>query len=505
MDEKLRILIVEDVATDAELIQMELDVATLQYETERVESKEVFKEKLLLHPPDIILSDYSLPKFTALEALQIRNQININIPFILVTGNQTEEIAVECIKNGADDYVLKSSLTRLPSAIQNALQKKKAETAFINAVNDTKAREEKYRNLFENSLVGMFRASSENFEFIELNEKAKNILRIKNPDLISFDTFFDQNEFHRLENCLSECCSGIENFETEITRCDGTKCWISVSATFYKNESVIEGVILDISQTKHSFIELEKANYELDRFTYHASHDLRSPLRSLEGLIQASLEEDNLDELKVFLKMMQKSTVKLENLIDDLLTIARNKKSEAKITKVDFYQELEDALIQLGYYENSTKINIHRLINQTNNFSTDGVRLRIILTNLISNAIKYHNLNQENPQIWIDINVQEDFAHIKIRDNGKGIAAHHQEKIFDMFYRADSSCEGSGLGLYLVKTTVDKLHGKISLLSSHGQGTEFVIQIPNFHKIKENSILIKEESNLEGRETSAII
>jgi PAS domain S-box-containing protein len=125
--EILNILILEDIPIDAEMIDRELRSANMEHNTRRVASKSKFLKELESFSPDVVLADYSLPQFTGLEALKIVRERGTRIPFILVTGMKNEEIAVECLKEGADDYIMKSSLRRLPGAIQNALQKRRAE------------------------------------------------------------------------------------------------------------------------------------------------------------------------------------------------------------------------------------------------------------------------------------------------------------------------------------------------------------------------------------------
>src|SRR3954470_663150 len=123
----LRLLLVEDVPADAELILYELRRANISFEAQCVASKRAFLKELQKRSCDAIISDFSMPQFNALDALHALREQQAEIPFILVTGWQSEEVAVECIKEGADDYILKSSLKRLPTALLSAIQKKKAE------------------------------------------------------------------------------------------------------------------------------------------------------------------------------------------------------------------------------------------------------------------------------------------------------------------------------------------------------------------------------------------
>jgi PAS domain S-box-containing protein len=147
----LDLLIIEDVQADAELIQYELRKAKLGFEARCIQSEEEFSRHLDENVPDAILSDFSLPQFNALAALEILRARKLRIPFVLVTGSQSEEVAVRCIKKGADDYILKESLKRLPSALLSAIAKRKAEIDREQAEQALRRSEDYFRTLIENS------------------------------------------------------------------------------------------------------------------------------------------------------------------------------------------------------------------------------------------------------------------------------------------------------------------------------------------------------------------
>jgi two-component system, cell cycle sensor histidine kinase and response regulator CckA len=147
----LRILSLEDVAYDVELLERELRKANIEYDLRRVETKEEFLEALTDFRPEIILADYSLPQFSAIEALKLLQEQKNTTPVILVTGSHSEEAAVECMKEGAEDYILKASLTRLPSALQNVLRKKHAERNREAAEEALRQSEAQYRLITENT------------------------------------------------------------------------------------------------------------------------------------------------------------------------------------------------------------------------------------------------------------------------------------------------------------------------------------------------------------------
>jgi len=123
MNKETRILLLEDVPSDAELIVRELRRAGMLFTYLRVDTREAFITALSEFGPEVVLSDYNLPQFSGPEALRLLKQSGSAAPFILITGSLTEEVAVECMKDGAHDYILKTSLTRLPSAVQSALEK----------------------------------------------------------------------------------------------------------------------------------------------------------------------------------------------------------------------------------------------------------------------------------------------------------------------------------------------------------------------------------------------
>jgi putative two-component system response regulator len=154
-DRELRILILEDFSPDAELMERELHKAKIAFSSKRVLTKEGFLKEIKDFVPNVILADYTLPQFNALEALRLLKEHKIDMPFILVTGSQSEEVAVECMKEGADDYILKSSLKRLPSALLNALEKKEAEWEREKAEAELRQSFEKLRSAMEGTIQAM--------------------------------------------------------------------------------------------------------------------------------------------------------------------------------------------------------------------------------------------------------------------------------------------------------------------------------------------------------------
>jgi signal transduction histidine kinase len=364
----LRILCLEDDEEDFEFINDTLLRNALPCVTKRVDNEEKFRSALAEYNPDVILSDHALPQFNSLEALRVCQSKNLQVPFILVTGAVSDEFAVTCLKHGADDYILKSNLNRLPSAIRNALKLKETEKAKLQAITD---------------------------------------LALQNDELI-------------------------------------------------------------------------KTNKEVDSLVYSVSHNLRAPLMSLLGLINLAKRENGIDTLHTYHHMMEDTILKLDDTLKEILDYSRNARQELQVEKVNLQELISETLEKMQFMPGYARMDIKVSMNETVAFYADYYRVSVIINNLISNAIKYQDQYKEKPFLHIDVSVANERALLKFEDNGIGIDNKLISKIFDMFFRATTQKDGSGLGLYIVKEAVEKLQGKIEIKSELGVGTIFALKIPNY-------------------------
>ena len=220
---------------------------------------------------------------------------------------------------------------------------------------------------------------------------------------------------------------------------------------------------------------LKVKNQELDNFVYRSSHDLIAPLKSLKGLIHIAKSDNSVDNQLEYLQHMEKSVLKLEDFIKSILDFATNIKTETRKVEVNLEELVSDIAYDLEYYEQAKDIELRRLLDITT-FKTEPKRLRIILSNLLANAVKYHNFDQENPCVEIKAYSNGNGkTTLEITDNGQGIKEEYLPNIFDMFFRANNTSEGSGLGLYIVKDMITRLDGTISVSSTYGKGTTFTL------------------------------
>jgi signal transduction histidine kinase/ligand-binding sensor domain-containing protein len=225
--------------------------------------------------------------------------------------------------------------------------------------------------------------------------------------------------------------------------------------------------------------ELKKLNSELDKFVYSASHDLRAPLASVLGLVNVARIDKSEEQRENYLNLIERSIKKLDGFINDIINFSRNARLEVVYAQADFERIVNEIMDDLKYLDEDNRITRKISTIGSGRFYTDTVRLKIILSNLISNAIKYHNPNNKSPFIEVKIKYDSNVAIIKVIDNGLGIPAEHLPNIFKMFYRANENSKGSGIGLYIVKETVEKIKGAVSVKSTLCEGTEFEITIPS--------------------------
>lgn len=224
---------------------------------------------------------------------------------------------------------------------------------------------------------------------------------------------------------------------------------------------------------------LMKTNAELDRFVYSTSHDLRAPLTSIMGLINIASNEHDSDELKRYLRLMKGRVDSLDVFIKDITDYARNNRNEVGSEWVRLKELALEVWEDLKFSPDASRIFFDVQIEDSAEVISDRQRLRVILGNLISNAVRYHDGHKDTQFIRLHYKCTKSGFDLSVEDNGQGIAEEYHQRIFDMFYRGNESSKGSGLGLYIVKETLDKLSGSIKLHSIPGEGSSFRLSFPN--------------------------
>ncbi len=235
-----------------------------------------------------------------------------------------------------------------------------------------------------------------------------------------------------------------------------------------------------IGKIENAYKELR----ELDRFKSNiisnVSHELKTPITIAKGAIDLALEEKDVEKIRNHLIFAKRNLLRLLNIIDDLITIAKIEKKGLMLEyeKVNMMDIIEDVVNEKIDFAEKQKVKIILDVEDFD-FYADKFELKHALLNLIDNAIKF---NKENGKVFIKAYKGNDFAVIKVKDTGIGIPKDKLDKIFEPFFQGDPSPTrrygGTGLGLTIVKRVIELHRGRISVESEEGKGTEFTIKLP---------------------------
>lgn len=234
-------------------------------------------------------------------------------------------------------------------------------------------------------------------------------------------------------------------------------------------------------QLKNKVGELQRANDELNRFVYSTSHDLRSPLSNILGILNVAKLQEPLADPNEYFDMIENCVNKMDGFIHKIIEYYKGIRLDEVYEEVDFKKMFVHS-IELCNMQNP-QIVFEVQVNQPVAFCCDAFRLSLILNNLISNAVKYQRVDEANPKVKLIADVNEKEVRINIEDNGIGIIEEHVNKIFQIFFRSTDFKNGLGIGLYIVKEALTKIGGEILVKSEFGKGSTFTLVVPNQYSL----------------------
>jgi PAS domain S-box-containing protein len=488
----LHVLMLEDDPLDADLNKVQLLLLD-EYNciVQWVVDRESYL-KALETDPDIILSDYSLPQYNGLEALKDLKERNPIIPFVFVTGTINEETAVDTIKAGAWDYVVKDRLFRLPLAIRNVLKLKEEK------INTLKAEElnRKLSMAVEQSPVHIIiiningKIEYVNTRFTEVTGYLPEEVIGMDPRIFIPGNYNDENIGTFWENLTTgQSWRG----ETIGHKKDGTVFWEynSISPLKDENGDITHIIVVkeDISQRKHMEQELiaaldraERSDKLKEVFLQNLSHEIRTPMNAIVGFA-GLLNEPNIpaDQQKEFKSIILNSSNQLLSIVSDILTVSRIQTGQEEVVirpavLNDIMENLYVVFRPIMQAKNLS-FNVHKNIENPI-ILTDDTKLIQILTNLLSNAVKFTHTGS------VDLNytISGENLIFTVKDTGIGIAKEFHEFIFERFRQANTLIStnygGTGLGLAISKSFAEMLGGSVKVDSALGKGSTFSLIIP---------------------------
>jgi PAS domain S-box-containing protein len=248
-------------------------------------------------------------------------------------------------------------------------------------------------------------------------------------------------------------------------------------------EELSEQVQLRTEELQASNSALLATRAELDVFLYQASHDLKGPLCSMEGLLDLGQLEEDPAQQRAYFPMMQQTVGKLNRVLESLLSYTKNTHHGVARERIQFGPLLEETLAGLRGTKGFERVKIKTYFDALSPFYSDAERVLTVLKNLVGNSITFQNYDLEEPTVHIWINCTPREAVVVVRDNGVGMSEGEQAEVFRMFSRSSSQSTGSGLGLFVTGEIVKKLDGHISLQSEPGKGTQVTVRLPSLVEV----------------------
>ena len=341
-----------------------------------------------------------------------------------------------------------------------------------------------YLKRFYGSMPDMIVLVDTQYKILEVNPALISILKVEADEVKGQHISAILHEKIRYRN-LEELNILLPHLkETRFRTSDGLEIHVSVSwAPLYDDDRHIDGFLLvakDIGEMLRTQRSLAVKNSELNSFIYRASHDLNGPITSIKGILQLAEDEcsQTTPQLLELFGYVGQSVEKLGSIINDFLELGRVTHGLEQYEEIDWEGVLTGISAKLASKANANDVKIYTTVRADTPFKSRKMMIKVIIENLIDNAITYYDPTKENSFVNISIEVEEDNATITVTDNSTGMNERVLPKIFNMFYRGSSSAPGSGLGLYVVKSSVEALSGAISCESREGEGTTTKIILP---------------------------
>jgi PAS domain S-box-containing protein len=489
MADSIRVLMVENVADDAELAADMLRQGGLDLSFQRVETETELRHALAEGAWDLILLDYALPGFSGPKALKICQEVQADAPIIIVSGSVGEQAAVQMMKEGADDYVMKGNLARLPVAAQRSMA-------------DARARRERrlaQEELRENRewLYAILRSVGEAVIAVDaqgrirfMNHAAEHLTactaaQALGKRLKEIVQIVDSNGEPLGNTPSREALTGnTSNSDADclLLRKTGERITVIETASPIRDErgATIGAVIAlrNITERKRAEEQLQLANQELFQFMHSVSHDLQEPLRMIRSytdLIKRKVAGNDADANE-YLRYVIEGATRMSSLLSDLRDYAEITNSESPpAERTDAEIVLQGVFVSLGsIIEETSTVIVHDPLPTLPVYSS---HLAQLFQNLISNAIKYRS--PESPTIRIGAIKTGNQWKFSFADNGVGIEPEHSSRVFDFFKRLHGAeIPGSGMGLTICRRIVQRYGGRIWLESTPNAGSTFYFTLP---------------------------
>jgi PAS domain S-box-containing protein len=510
----LRILHLEDDHLDAQLVRETLAVDGLVAQIECVDTKAAYVAALENGDFDLILADYSLPSFNGDSALAIATEKRPDIPFIFVSGSLGEEVAIESLKSGATDYVLKHRLQRLSHAVQRAIQERAERGRRKIATDALQASESRYRLLFESNPLPMWVYDVETLAFLAVNEGATSHYGYTREQFLSM-TIKDIRPPEDVPALLTDLKKSPRGLDAAGTwrhlKRDGTIINVEITTHSIAFADKPAELVLanDVTERKRSEDALRESNSQLEialsqiqakqseltakteqlwqasklatmgELAASIAHELNNPLATIalrtEALV-GQLWQDT--EKRRALEIVLKEVDRMATLVNNLLQFSR--RSHRQVSTIDLRDEVATSCDFLSYHLRKLEIEVVTdFAAQVPTTQADRQQLRQLFLNLLTNAC---DAMPGGGKLTVRVHPGElnsaPAVKVEFEDTGEGIAAGDLEAIWDPFFTTKPEGKGTGLGLAICRRIAEEHGGAVTIESREGSGTTVRVIFP---------------------------
>lgn len=497
MNRLLRLLHIEDSEDDATMVARKLQQNGYDLTVTRVSTPGAMHAALREHTWDLVIADWSLPQFSALFALDQLKRMNLDLPFIIVSGAIGEETAVEAMKAGAHDYVMKDNLKRLVPAIEREVREADARRKRRKMEAELHEIEQRLELAVDGANIGIWDLTFKTGKVVYDQRWAQMLgytVEELEPMFHTWERLVHPDDLPRtLEVWNAHVTGNSPSYESEfrLRAKSGGWTWVLSRGKVVERDAAgaplrAIGTHLDITTRKGldealavKAQELARSNADLEQFAYVASHDLQEPLRMVSSYCQLLHRryQDKLDATAdEFIGFAVEGATRMQSLLEDLLTYSRVGTKEMSMEQVDCNIVLKDALtnLKLMLEQNDAVVTYDSLPTVLGH----SKQLIQLFQNLISNAVKYKG--SQRPEIHVAVDDPEEAWRFAVRDNGIGFDPQFSDRIFVIFQRLHTKAEypGTGMGLAICKKIVERHGGRIWAESTPGLGSTFYFSIP---------------------------
>jgi two-component system cell cycle sensor histidine kinase/response regulator CckA len=509
MTDPIRVLLVEDSTTDAKLVIQELRATGRTVEYERVQTADAMRRVLKSKAWDIVISDWSMPQFSAPAALAVLKEHDLDLPFIIVSGTIGEEAAVEAMRAGARDYVLKDKLVRLAPAVERELGERKERVARRQAEEALRASEARFRRLAESGIIGIVisevggRIVDANDAYVKMVGYTREELRDGRVGWMDLTPPEFRHLADRAMNQLRQ--SGVASpWETESLCKGGGRVPVLVGLAMLEHPQAI-AFAADLTERKAAEAArmlAEAALHDKEEQLRHAqkmdavgrlaggvAHDFNNVLSVILSYAEVLSEELKVDDpVRSDIEQIHLAASKAAALTRQLLTFSRQEIVEPKV--IDLHEVLTgmEKMLQCLLGEN-VEVSVTSK-DCTGRVKVDPSHIEQLIMNLVVNARDAMPLGGKLVIETVDVVLDEDFvtSHpaakagpyvvMSMRDNGIGMDRETKARIFEPFFTTKEKGKGTGLGLSTVFGITHQSGGFISVESQQGHGTTFKVYLP---------------------------